>query len=31
MEEIVFQLITFSGEAKSYSLEAMQIAKKSDK
>lgn len=30
MEEMVFQLITFSGEAKSYSLEAVQIAKKSD-
>lgn len=30
MEEIIFQLITFSGEAKSYSLEAIQIAKKPD-
>lgn len=30
MEDIIFQIITFSGEAKSCSLEAVQIAKKSD-
>lgn len=30
MEEIIFQLIALSGEAKSYSLEAIKLAKKSD-
>lgn len=30
MEELIFQLITFSGEAKSYSFEAIQLAKKGD-
>jgi len=30
MEEIIFQLIALSGEAKSYSLEAIQLAKKSN-
>lgn len=30
MEEIVFQLITFSGEAKSYCFEAIQMAKAGD-
>ncbi|WP_432403912.1 PTS lactose/cellobiose transporter subunit IIA [Wukongibacter sp. M2B1] len=30
MEKIIFQLITLSGEAKSYSLEAIQLAKKAD-